>query len=427
MQPDRGLVEDVRDVGERRAEVADHPGALGFAARQRARRSIEREIAEPDLDERVECVLEAGEQRRDRRLVQSAQPIGEIVDLHRAGVSDVDPGDPGRPGRLVEPGAVAVRTRGEGHRPLHERPDVWLQGVDVLRQHRLLDPRDQPFVRQVDAVDLDLGRLLVEQVVELGRRVFADRLVRVEEAAADEDAAIPAVHAVARDRDRPLVERLGGVEELGQVHVGDRAHALAARAHAAVVDGIAHDDPLALAPVDGHRPAGLAHRDVERVRRRRTDVGLAEAAEEQAQQRVRIGRCADGGAGVGAHPLLVDDDRRRQPVEQVDVRSRQRRHEALHEGAVRLVDEPLRLRGDRAEHQRALARARDPGEHRQPTLRDLDADVLEVVHACALHADQIVAIGNVQRRRLRVRPRGDAHRVFIIGPEAARGRCHRGR
>src|SRR5437899_11541764 len=92
---------------------------------------------------------------------------------------------------------------------------------------------------------------------------------------------------------------------------------------------------------------------------------------------------------------------------------RQRRHEALHEGAVSLVDQPLRLRGDRAEHQRALARAGDAGEHRQPALRDLDADVLEVVLARAVHADQIVAVGNVQRRRLRVRPRGHAHRVSI--------------
>jgi hypothetical protein len=31
----------------------------------------------------------------------------------------------------------------------------------------------------------------------------------------------------------------------------------------------------------------------------------------------------------------------------------------------------------------------------------------------ALHADQIVAVGNVQRRRLCVRPRGHAHRVSI--------------
>ena len=44
---------------------------------------------------------------------------------------------------------------------------------------------------------------------------------------------------------------------------------------------------------------------------------------------------------------------------------------------------------------------------------DLDANVLEVVLSRALHADQIVAVGNVQRRRPRVRPRGHAHRVSI--------------
>ena len=134
--------------------------------------------------------------------------------------------------------------------------------------------------------------------------------------------------------------------------------------------------------------------------------GCAEPAEEDAQHRVGVGRGADRRAGVGPHPLLVDDDRGRQPFEYVDLGPRQRRHEALHEGAVGLVDQPLGLRGDRAEHQRALARARDAGEHRQPALRDLDADVLEVVHARAVHADQIVAVGIVPRGRLRARPRG---------------------
>ena len=94
---------------------------------------------------------------------------------------------------------------------------------------------------------------------------------------------------------------------------------------------------------------------------------------------LRVGRGADGRARVGAHPLLVDDDRRRQPVEHVDVGPRQRRHEALHERAVRLVDQPLRLGRDRAEHERALARARHAGERGQPALRELDADVLQVV------------------------------------------------
>ena len=64
VQADRRLVEDVGDVGERRAEVADHLGALRLAARQRARRPVEREVAQPDLDEGVERVLQAGEQRR---------------------------------------------------------------------------------------------------------------------------------------------------------------------------------------------------------------------------------------------------------------------------------------------------------------------------------------------------------------------------
>jgi hypothetical protein len=44
---------------------------------------------------------------------------------------------------------------------------VRLHRVDVLGQERLLDARDQPRVRQVDPVDLDLGRLLVEEVVQL--------------------------------------------------------------------------------------------------------------------------------------------------------------------------------------------------------------------------------------------------------------------
>src|SRR2546427_129891 len=53
-----GLVEDVGDVGERGAEVADHLDALRLAAGQRAGRTAEGEIAEPDLDERVESLLQ---------------------------------------------------------------------------------------------------------------------------------------------------------------------------------------------------------------------------------------------------------------------------------------------------------------------------------------------------------------------------------
>src|SRR5262249_2412485 len=63
----------------------------------------------------------------------------------------------------------------------------------------------------------------------------------------------------------------------------------------------------------------------------------------------------------------------------VDVGPGERRHEALDEGAVRLVDQPLRLRGDRAEDERALARPRDAGERRETALRDVEADIPKVV------------------------------------------------
>src|SRR3712207_7498047 len=57
------------------------------------------------------------------------------------------------------------------------------------------------------------------------------------------------------------------------------------------------------------------------------------------------------------------------------------------------------LRGDRVEDQRALAGARDTGEHGQPALGDLEADVPQVVLARAVHADQIVTVGDVRRGR----------------------------
>ena len=64
-----------------------------------------------------------------------------------------------------------------------------------------------------------------------------------------------------------------------------------------------------------------------------------------------------GEASVAGTGHLVDDDCGRQPVHHVDVGTGQRRHEPLHERGVGLVDQPLRFRGDRAEHERALARS----------------------------------------------------------------------
>ena len=47
---------------------------------------------------------------------------------------------------------------------------------------------------------------------------------------------------------------------------------------------------------------------------------LAEATEQNAQHRVGVGDGADRRARVGAHALLVDDDRSRQTFQYVDFR-----------------------------------------------------------------------------------------------------------
>ena len=87
--------------------------------------------------------------------------------------------------------------------------------------------------------------------------------------------------------------------------------------------------------------------------------GCPSRLDTDAQHRVGVGGDADRGADVATHPLLVDDDRGRQALEYVDLSGRQRRHEALHERAVGLVDQPLRLqRRSCRRHQRALAPSR---------------------------------------------------------------------
>jgi hypothetical protein len=75
--------------------VADHLGALRLTAGQRSRGAVEREVPQADRDERVEGGREPGQQRRDRGLVERADPFGEIADLHGARVGDADAADLG--------------------------------------------------------------------------------------------------------------------------------------------------------------------------------------------------------------------------------------------------------------------------------------------------------------------------------------------
>src|SRR5690606_18954156 len=177
----------------------------------------------------------------------------------------------------------------------------------------------------------------------------------------------PGVDGEAGRLDRALVERQLPVDQLVHVDVGDVAQSLAGRAHA-------------LRGVEAEGVGGA-------------DVRGGDAAEHQPQHRVRVGGGADGGAGVGAHPFLVDDDGRAQVVQGVDVGAVQRRHEALDERRVGLVDQPPGLGGDGVEDQRRLAGAGHAGEHAQPPLRDVERDPGQVVLAGAAYLDVVVTVG----------------------------------
>lgn len=277
VQTDGGLVEDVRDVGQRGAEVADHLDALRLAAGQGAGGAVQGEVAEADLHEGVEGLLEGFEERGDGGFVQAADPFREVPDLHRAGVGDGDLVDLRGARALGEPGSLALGAGGEGDRPVDELPDVGLHRLAVLGQERLLDLGDQPFEGEGGALDLHLGRLPVEEVLHLLLGELGDRLVRVEEAGVRVDPhGPPAVRLPAGDGERALGDRLGVVVELGEVDVGDRSAALAAGAHAA---GAAEGrlDGLLVAALDGDRSARRHRGDVEGERAGRADVRLAEA------------------------------------------------------------------------------------------------------------------------------------------------------
>ncbi|MPM73790.1 hypothetical protein SDC9_120775 [bioreactor metagenome] len=177
--------------------------------------------------------------------------------------------------------------------------------------------------------------------MQLALRVVANGLVRIEITGALEDPAIPAVHAVAGDLEGIVVERLGVVVELGEIQVGDRAHALAARAHTADQGVGALLGSAPRSPLDGDGTRSRYRRRVERVCLRPADMRLRDPAEQHPEKRIRVRGGAQRRAHVGSQALLVDDDRSRQAVQLVDLGTIQGGHESLDECAVGLVDHPL--------------------------------------------------------------------------------------
>ena len=118
-------------------------------------------------------------------------------------------------------------------------------------------------------------------------------------------------------------------------------------------------------------------------------VRHADPRPEQAQVVVDLGHGADRRARVARGRLLVDRDRRREPLDRVDVGLLHQAEELARVGGERLDVAALPLGVDRVEGEARLPRAREPGDHDQRVPRQLDVDVLEVVLAGAGDDDSL--------------------------------------
>ncbi len=110
---------------------------------------------------------------------------------------------------------------------------------------------------------------------------------------------------------------------------------------------------------------------------------------EQAQVVVDLGHGADRRARVARGRLLVDRDRRREPLDRVDVGLLHQPEELARVGGERLDVAALALGVDRVEGKARLAGAREPGDDDQRVPRQLEVDVLEVVLAGARDDDAV--------------------------------------
>ena len=119
-------------------------------------------------------------------------------------------------------------------------------------------------------------------------------------------------------------------------------------------------------------------------------VRHADVGEEQPQVVVDLGDRADRRAGIRAGGLLLDRDRRRQPLDEVDVGLLHLLEELARVRRQRLHVAPLPFGVDGVEGERRLPGPRQPGDDHQPVARQVDVDIFQVVDAGTAHRDPVV-------------------------------------
>ena len=156
-------------------------------------------------------------------------------------------------------------------------------------------------------------------------------------------------------------------------------------------DGREDGEPLALGQLED-----LIDHLLDRLRRDRQPalvaVHLADARPQQAQVVVDLRDRSHGRARIARARLLLDRDRRRQPLDRVEVGLVHLIQKLARVGRQRFHITALALGVDRVERQRRFSGTRQARDHHQLVARQLDVDVLEVVLARALDDDLVHAV-----------------------------------
>ena len=268
MQADRRLVEHVHDAGQSRADLACETNALRFAAGQRIRRAVEREVIEPDVVQKLDAVDDfpddaVGDRAFCRRQVGRAKKFLGLLERQRAQFVDRAARDVHVARFAPQPRAVAIRADlvvqifgeffahddrvGFAITPLEIRQNPFervfaVRFLDALAdvnetdffavravEHGILDRGGQFFERRIE-VELIMRRETLQHLkiklvalVPTADRAGGERQVRIrDDAPRIEEADLPEPVA-ARARAHRIVERKEARFEFGQRVAADRA------------------------------------------------------------------------------------------------------------------------------------------------------------------------------------------------------------
>ena len=155
VQADRRLVEHIEHAGQARADLRGEPDALALAARQRAGAAREREIIEPDIDEKGEPVANFLQDAHGdlvalgvELLGHAREPVGRGAHGKLADLADVAAVDLHRERLGLQPVALA----GRAGRRRHEAPDLLARPFAFGFEKAALEIADDAFERLLDVV-----------------------------------------------------------------------------------------------------------------------------------------------------------------------------------------------------------------------------------------------------------------------------------